>query len=296
MAEAASVVTVETPTLVITAELSGPEDGSPIILLHGWPDGPRCWDAVRPALHAAGYRTIVPCLRGFGATTFRPGATVSGDLEALGQDVLDLMDGLGLATAVLVGHDWGARAAYVASHAAPERVTACVAISVGWGTNTADQPMPLGQVQNYWYHWFFATPYGAKRLKDDPRGFAHYIWTIWMPDFPFDAATYEATAPVFDNPDWPDVTIHSYSVRWGNAAPNPQYDALRAAQRADMTIRVPTLMLHGEADPVTAAATSDGKGDLFAARYERHVLAGLNHFPPREAPDVVARHILDFLG
>ena len=292
----AEIVSVETPVLTIAVEISGPEDGRPMILLHGWPDDVRTWDGLLPALHGAGWRTVVPYLRGFGPTVFREGAMVSGDLEALGQDVLDLMDGLGLAEAVLVGHDWGARAAYNAAWLAPSRVGACVAISVGWGTNTVDQVVGLPQVQAYWYHWFFATPYGEKRLREDPRGFARYIWSIWMPDFPFDDATWEATAPSFDNPVWSDVTIHSYAMRWGNAAPDPRYDAIRAGQRAEMTIRVPTLMLHGGADPVTAATTSEGKEGLFAARYERHVLPGLNHFPPREGPDLVARHILDFLG
>ena len=296
MADTLGVVALDTGTLTISAEISGPTGGRPMILLHGWPDDPRTWDALLPELHAAGYRTIVPYLRGFGPTVFHQSATVSGDLEALGQDVLDLMDRLGLAEAVVVGHDWGARAAYVAAHAAPERIRACVAISVGWGTNTADQPLPLNQAQDYWYHWFFATPYGAARLREDPRGFARYIWTIWMPDFPAALAGFEATADAFDNPAWPDVTIHSYAMRWGNAPANPQYDALRAAQRADRTIRVPTLMLHGGADPVTAAWTSEGKDALFTGRYERHVLPGLNHFPTREAPDAVARHILAFLG
>lgn len=295
-AGAAETVTVTTATLEIVAELSGPADGRPMLLLHGWPDDARTWDAVLPALHTAGWRTIVPYLRGYGRTTFRDGAPHTADLEALGQDVLDLMDGLGLATAVLVGHDWGARAAYVAAHAAPERVEACVAISVGWGTNTADQVVSLVQIQAYWYHWFFATPYGAARLREDPRGLAQYVWDIWMPDFPEARAAFPATAPSFDNPAWPDVTIHSYAMRWGNAAPDPAYDALRAAQKADMTIRVPTLMLHGEADPVTAPETSAGKEALFATRYERKVLPGLNHFPPREAPATVAREILAFLN
>lgn len=295
-AGAAETVTVETPTLRIVAEVSGPADGRPMLLLHGWPDDVRTWDGVRPALHAAGWRTVAPYLRGYGPTAFREGAPVTADLESLGQDVLDLMDGLGIVSAVLVGHDWGARAAYVAAHTAPERVEACVAISVGWGTNTADQVVSLTQIQAYWYHWFFATPYGAARLREDPRGLAQYVWDIWMPDHPEARAAFGQTAPSFDNPAWPDVTIHSYAMRWGNAAPDPAYDALRAAQKADMTIRVPTLMLHGEADPVTAPWTSEGKEALFAARYERKVLPGLNHFPPREAPATVAREILAFLG
>lgn len=287
---------VRTPRLTVAVEDSGPRDGRLAILLHGWPDDPRTWDGVLPALHAAGWRTLAPYLRGFGPTTFADGAPHSGDLEALGQDVIDLMDAMGLSRAVLVGHDWGARAAYVAAHLAPERVEACIAISVGWGTNTAAQPMPLPQVQAYWYHWLFATPYGAEVLRRDVRAFIRHVWSIWAPDHPLGDAAFEATAPSFDNPAFADVTIHSYSVRWGNAPPDPAYDRIRAAQANDMTIRVPTLMLHGGADPVSSASTSDGKENLFAARYERRVMDGLNHFPPREDPDAVASHILSFLG
>ena len=286
--------TVETPQLSIAVEDSG--TGRPLVLLHGWPDDVRTWDAVLPALHAAGWRTIVPYLRGFGPTTFKPGARWSGDLEALGQDVLDLMDAMDLPTAVLVGHDWGARAAYIAAHAAPDRVEACVALSVGWGTNAPDQPVSFAQIQNYWYHWLFATPKGEALVRDDRRGLTRYIWGIWAPEWPVSDATFEATAASFDNEAWADVTLQSYRVRWGHAETDPRYDALRAAQKADPTIAVPTLVLHGGADPVNAAVLSEGREAMFSGRYERIVMPGLGHFPQREDPDGVAHEVLAFLG
>src|SRR5438309_7491664 len=151
-----------TRSLSIACELSGPALGRPTLLLHGWPDDARTWDRVLPALHAAGHRTIVPYLRGFGPTRFHsPQTPRSGQLVALGQDVLDLADAMELGSFAVVGHDWGARAAYIASVLAPERLTHCIALSVGWGTNDPGQRLPLKQVQNYCYN-------GYMRLDREP--------------------------------------------------------------------------------------------------------------------------------
>ena len=126
------MISFDTKVLSIACEVSGPERGSPLILLHGWPDDPRTWDRVLPALHAAGRRTFVPYLRGFGPTRFRNQAVLrSGQLSALGQDVMDLADVVGLKRFAVIGHDWGARAAYIAAILARERITHCVALSVG---------------------------------------------------------------------------------------------------------------------------------------------------------------------
>src|SRR5712691_938466 len=171
-----------TPTLSIACEVSGPAQGRPTLLLHGWPDDARTWDRVLPALHAAGNRTIVPYLRGCGPTRFRsPQIPRNGQLVALGQDVLELADAMELQTFAVVGHDWGARAAYIASALAPDRVTHCVALSVGWGTNDPGQRLPLKQVQNYWYHWYMALDHGAALVREERRDFTRYIWTIWNP-------------------------------------------------------------------------------------------------------------------
>jgi pimeloyl-ACP methyl ester carboxylesterase len=134
-----------TPTLSIACEVSGPRSGGPAILLDGWPDDVRTWDRVLPSLHAAGYRTIVPYQRGFGPTRFRSAETFrSGQLSALGADVLELADGLELPSFAVIGHDWGALAAYIASCLAPERVTHCIALSVGWGTNSPSRSFMRG--------------------------------------------------------------------------------------------------------------------------------------------------------
>ena len=285
-----------TPSLSIACELSGPADGRPTILLHGWPDDARTWDRILPALHAAGRRTIVPYLRGYGPTRFASQQTPrSGQLVALGQDVLQLADAMKLPTFAVVGHDWGARAAYIASAFAPARITHCVTLSVGWGTNDPGQPLPLKQVQNYWYHWYMALDRGAALLRDERRELTRYIWAIWNPGWRISDEEFEATAASFDNPDWVAVVLHSYRVRWGLAQRDAAYADAEATIARDSTIRVPTLVVHGGGDPCNDPSTSEGKEHLFASRYERMVLDRVGHFPQREAPVAVADAVVGFL-
>lgn len=287
----------ETDRLAIACEISGPTGGAPIILLHGWPDDARTWDRVLPALHAAGRRTYVPYLRGFGPTRFRDPATPrSGQLAALGQDVIDLADAIGLERFAVVGHDWGARAAYIASVLAPQRITHCVALSVGWGTNDPSQRLALRQVQNYWYHWYMALDRGADLVREERMSYTRYIWTIWNPNWRVPEEELETTARSFENPDWADIVLHSYRVRWGLAPTDPGYAAIEARLAGDPTIAVPTLVIHGGGDPCNDPATSEGKERFFAGAYERVVLDGVGHFPQREAADAVARAITRFIG
>jgi pimeloyl-ACP methyl ester carboxylesterase len=290
------ITTVETSTLLIACEISGPEGGYPIVLMHGWPDDVRTWDAILPSVHAAGFRTFTPFLRGFGPTRFRSATTPRcGQLTALAQDLLDLADALSLERFAVVGHDWGARAAYIASAVAPSRVMASVALSVGWGTNDPDQSLSLRQVQNYWYHWLMALERGARLVQEDRDSFTRYIWSIWNPDWQVPEADLALTAKSFDNPDWAEITLHSYRVRWGLAPRHPAFEGLEARIAADPVIRVPTLVLHGGADPCNDPVTSEGRERLFAGKYLRRVLNGLGHFPQRQGPKVVAAQLVPFL-
>lgn len=289
-------ITVTTPILDIACELSGPESGHPVMLLHGWPDDIRTWDGIVPKLHENGLRTVVPSLRGFGKTRFRSAKTLrSGQLSALGQDLLDCLDALNIDRCAIVGHDWGARAAYIASCLAPKRVSHCVALSVGWGTNDPDQVLSLTQTQNYWYQWYVALPRGEALVRDERRAFTRYIWRIWTPDRPLSDAAFDATAPSFDNADWADVVLHSYRVRWGLAETDPALATIEEQLRTNPTIAVPTLVIHGGADPCNTPSTSEGKEHLFSGTYRRKILEGVGHFPQREAPQETASLITSFL-
>lgn len=298
MDRSTSIFTVETPLLDIACELSGPMDGHPCLLLHGWPDDARTWDRVIPALHAANLRTIVPFLRGHGPTRFRDPATMrNGQLSALGQDVLDLADALKLPRFAVVGHDWGARAAYIASClAGPERISHCAALSVGWGTNDPQQTLALRQAQNYWYHWYMALDRGATLVRDDRHGLTRYIWDIWNPGWTIPDDEFRRTAASFDNPDWAELVLHSYRVRWGYAPTDPAYAQIEARLASHPEIAVPTLVLHGEIDPCNDIATSAGKERFFTGVYDRVLLPNVGHFPQRQVPDEVAAHLVRFLA
>src|SRR5262249_24492828 len=155
-------------------------------------------------------------LRGCGPGRFRSGATIrSGQLSALGSDVIELVRALGLGHFAVVGHDWGARAAYIAAAELAQQITHVVALSVGSGTNDPHQQLPLVQIRNYWYHWYFALPRGIDLVKNSRRELGKFLRTTWSPTWQFADADYAATAASFDNPDWAEVTVHSYRHRWG---------------------------------------------------------------------------------
>lgn len=290
------ISSVITSQLDIACHISGPVDGVPVILLHGWPDDVLTWDRMLPTLHEVGCRTYAPWLRGYGQTRFRDAETPrNGQLVALAKDVLEMAAALGLPRFLLVGHDWGARAAYIASVLSPERVAACVALSVGWGTNDASQDMTYSQTQSYWYHWLMALDRGAAMIQNDWQNFTRHIWRIWNPGWTGWEKEFDATMQAFDNPDWAAVTLHSYRVRWGLAPRDPAFDALETRVAADPKIRVPTMMIQGGADPCNLPVTSEGKEPLFAGRYERYILAHAGHFPQRQDADGVLGLCLPFL-
>jgi pimeloyl-ACP methyl ester carboxylesterase len=286
---------VRTPLLDIAYESGGPQEGSPVFLLHGWPDDVRTYDGVRPALHAAGFRTIVPWLRGFGPTRFLSVSTPrSGQIAAMSQDVLEFADSLGVDRFHFVGHDWGARIGYFLATIASERLQRMVTMSLGWDPGELKTP-DLPQAQNFWYQWFMCTGRGVETVRRDGIGFARYLWNTWSPPAWFDEAAFATTAQSFENPDWLDITLHSYRVRWQAAEPDARYADLEQRQRAVRTIRVPTLLIHGGDDRCVAASTSEGKEGNFTGEYERHVLPVVGHFPTREAPAALADWIVDFL-
>jgi pimeloyl-ACP methyl ester carboxylesterase len=291
MAEPPAPQVVRTATLDIAYEERGPADGAPVILLHGFPDDPRTWDAVVVPLAAAGYRTIAPYLRGFGPTRFRDAATPrSGQQAAVGRDVVDLMDGLGLKQATLVGYDWGGRAACIAAALWPERVRALVAINGYLIQNIAAASVtPAAPAQEYafWYQWYFHTERGRAGLAANRRPLCKLLWQLWSPNWRFDEATYERTAASFDNPDFVEVAIHSYRHRFGAAPGDPAFAAVEARLAKQPTIAAPTVALHGAADGVDPAARSERDARFFSGPYRRAVVPVAGHFLPREAPDVI---------
>jgi pimeloyl-ACP methyl ester carboxylesterase len=290
------ILQVRTPLLEVGYEADGPASGEPVLLLHGWPDDVRTYDAVKPALHTAGFRTIVPWLRGFGPTRFLADSTPrSGQISAMAQDVLDFADAIGLQRFRLVGHDWGARIAYFLASIAPDRIDRMVTMSTGWDPGPWKTP-GLPQARNFWYQWFMATERGAEVVRRDGIAFARFLWTTWSPPQWFDESAFATTARSFENPDWADITLHSYRVRWDEADPDPRYADFERRQQAVQTISVPTLLIHGGDDRCVAASTSERKDRNFTGLYERRVIPNVGHFLARESPATVAAWTVEFLN
>lgn len=281
--------------LRIAYRAAGPLDGAPVLLLHGWPDDASTWDAIVPALHASGYRTFAPWLRGFGPTRFLRGDTLrSGEIAAMAQDALDFMDAQGVDRFAVVGHDWGARIAYLLAATQPQRLRCCAALSLDWQPGALPTP-DLEQAQAFWYQWFMATRRGADVLRAQGRAFARRMWETWSPSGWFDDAGFDAVAASFDNPDWVEVTLHSYRVRWEQADPDPQHADLARRAREATGIQVPVLAIHGAADRCILPPRGEGGAAYFRAGHQRRMLAGVGHFPTREAPQLVAQWLVDFL-
>jgi pimeloyl-ACP methyl ester carboxylesterase len=289
----ADIKHIRTPVLDIAYEESGPADGRPVILLHGFPYDPRAYDGVVPLL--TGCRVIVPYLRGYGPTRFLSSETPrSGEQAALGNDLKEMMDALGIARAVLAGYDWGGRAACIAAALWPERVAGLV---TGGGYNMHDvagsvKPASAEQEHRYWYQYYFCTERGRAGLTENRRDIAKLLWKLWSPHWTFDDATFERTAASFDNPDFVDVVIHSYRVRYGYVPGDPALAPIENKLAAQPKITVPAITLQGEAMGTNPPEASAGHVKYFTGPYERRTIPRVGHNIPQEAPRETAEAIL----
>jgi pimeloyl-ACP methyl ester carboxylesterase len=289
--------TIRTKLLDITYEDGGPADGLPVLLLHGWPDAPRSWAGVAQRLQAAGWRTIVPYLRGTAPTQFLDPTTPRvGSGVALAQDAIDLLDALHLDRVAVVGHDWGARTAYTLAALFPERITAIAALALAYQPRGEFTLPGFAQARLFWYQWFQCTEAGAAAVRQDPAGFARIQWDTWSPPGWFGEAEFATTAAHFGEPDWTAITLNAYRSRWlPGEATDPRYDALQQRLYNTEHLAVPTLMLQGAVDTCDSPSESEGLDPYFTEGYKRLVIEGVGHFPHREAPAQVAHAVLTHL-
>jgi pimeloyl-ACP methyl ester carboxylesterase len=284
-----------TPVLDIAYEDNGPPGSLPVVLLHGFPYDIRAFDGVVPLINAAGFRTIVPYLRGYGPTRFLSPATMrSGEQAALGQDLLELLDALQVKQAVLAGFDWGGRAACVVAALWPERVQALVSCTGYQIQDIANSIKPVDpeQERRFWYQYYFHTERGRHGLAQMRGELGKLLWKQWSPTWDFDDATYLRTAASFDNPDFVDVVIHSYRHRAGNAAGDPRYADIESRLAKLPKITVPTIVIHGAVDEVNPAQKSKSHHRHFSGAYERRVFEQVGHNPPQEASKAFADAVL----
>ncbi|HVU94605.1 MAG TPA: alpha/beta hydrolase [Puia sp.] len=284
---------IRTALLEISFLDVGPRQGPVIFLIHGWPDDIRAWFKVAPYLNAAGFRTIIPYLRGFGLTRFlATDTTRDGRGIALAQDVIDLADALGISDFFVAGHDWGARAAYLLAALFPSRVHKIAAMALAFQPR-GEFPIPsFPQARLFWYQWFMCTEGGAAAVKRDPVGFSKLQWDTWSPAGWYDEEEFFKTAESFRNPDWAAVTLHGYRSRFLPEPIDHRYDDLQRRMSGIALLSTPTLVINGASDSCDPPSSFEEGDHNFVAGYELLTLDGMGHFPSREAPETVAKALI----
>jgi pimeloyl-ACP methyl ester carboxylesterase len=278
---------------------AGPADGPPVILLHGWPYDIYAFVEVAPLLASAGYRAVVPFLRGYGTTRFLSESTPrNGQPSALASDIVAFMDALKIGKPIIAGFDWGARTADIIAALWPERCKALVSVS-GYliGSQAAGKmPLPPEAELQWWYQFYFATDRGRAGYEKYRREFAKLIWQTASPKWNFDDATFERSAKAFDNPDHVAITIHNYRWRLGLAEGEAKYDDLEKRLAEAPVITVPTITMEGDANGAPHLEPSAYRNKFTGKYAHRTITGGIGHNLPQEAPQAFAEAIIELAG
>ena len=275
---------------------AGPPGGPAVILLHGWPYDIHSFVDVTPLLAHAGYRVIVPHLRGYGTTRFLSADTMrNGQPSAIASDIVALMDALKIPHAVLAGFDWGARTVDIIAALWPERCKALVSVSgYGVGSQQAGKiPLPPAVELQWWYQFYFATERGRAGYDKYRHDFAKLIWKLASPKWQFDEATFDRSAASFDNPDHVDIVIHNYRWRQGLAEGEAKYDDLEKKLATAPSIAVPTITLEGDANGAPHLEPAAYAAKFTGPYQHRTVAGGIGHNFPQEAPQAFAKAVID---
>jgi pimeloyl-ACP methyl ester carboxylesterase len=278
---------------------AGPADGRAVILLHGWPYDIHAFVDVAPLLASAGYRVIIPYLRGYGTTRFlSPETFRNGQPSALGVDVIGLMDALKIEEAILAGFDWGARTVNIVAALWPERCKAMVSVS-GYliGSQAAGRiPLPPKAELEWWYQFYFATERGRAGYDKYRHDFSKLIWQLGSPKWGFDDATFDRSAASFDNPDHVSIVIHNYRWRLGLAEGEPKYADLDKRLAELPVITVPSITLEGDSNGAPHPDPS-AYARKFSGKYAHRTLeGGIGHNLPQEAPQAFAEAVIEVDG
>lgn len=298
---ATAVKTVRTDVLEIGYYETGPVDGFPVLLLHGFPDDAHAYDGVAPVLARSGYRAFAIFLRGYGPTRMLDAsAPRTAEQAAIGQDVIDFADALKLPRFAVCGYDWGGRASCIAAALHPDRVRAAVLIG-GYSIQNTVTPGPPAAprgVRNAWYQWYFNTEVGREGLKQNRKALCRFMWEEWSPTWKFTDDLYNLTASSFDNPDFVDCVIHSYRHRNFNAPGEKRFLEMEQRLAKRPKVEVPTIVLHGGDDGFgrPAPETTPAEREMFPKLVSRRVVPGAGHFVPHEKPEPVASALLEVLS
>ncbi|MBP2561735.1 pimeloyl-ACP methyl ester carboxylesterase [Neorhizobium galegae] len=275
---------------------AGPANGPVVLLLHGWPYDIYSFVDVAPLLASAGYRVIVPYLRGYGSTRFLSKDTPrNGQQSAVAADMIALLDALRIDKAIVAAFDWGARTANIMAALWPERCKAMVSVS-GYLIGSPEinkKPLPPKAELAWWYQFYFATERGRVGYEQNRRDFNRLIWQTASPTWKFDDATFERSAAAFDNPDHVEIVIHNYRWRMGLVEGETRFDALEKQLATGPTISVPTITLEGDANGAPHAEPSAYAGKFSGKYQHRTITGGIGHNLPQEAPKAFAQAVLD---
>jgi pimeloyl-ACP methyl ester carboxylesterase len=292
----ASLKQIDAGLLNVGYAEAGPADGPAAILLHGWPYDIHSYVDVAPLLALAGYRVIVPYLRGYGTTRFLSSETFrNGQPSMVAVDTIALMDALKIEKATLAGFDWGARTANIIAALWPERCKAMVSVSgylIG-SQESGKMPLPPKAELEWWYQFYFATERGRAGYDKYRHDFAKLIWQLASPKWHFDDATFDRSAASFKNPDHVAIAIHNYRWRLGLAEGEPKYDDLERRLAASPVISIPAITLEGDANGAPHPEPSS-YAKKFSGRYShRTIKGGIGHNLPQEAPQAFAEAIVE---
>jgi pimeloyl-ACP methyl ester carboxylesterase len=275
---------------------AGPANGPAVLLLHGWPYDIHSYVEVAPLLAAAGYRVIVPHLRGHGTTRFLSSTTFrNAQQSVVALDIIALMDALAIRKAILAGYDWGARTANIIAALWPDRCKAMVSVNGYLINNLERNKLPLAPKveQGWWYQYYFATERGRAGYEANRRDFNRLIWKANSPKWAFDDATFDRTAATFDNPDHVSIVIHNYRWRLSLADGDPQHADLERRLAEGPVIPVPTITLDGDSDGVAPATDGTSYAKRFSGRRAHRIITGVGHNLPQEAPREFANAVVE---
>ncbi|HEX2673998.1 MAG TPA: alpha/beta hydrolase [Polyangiaceae bacterium] len=294
-----SVKQIKAGVLSVGYAEAGPVDGPPVLLLHGFPYDIHSFVDVAPLLGSAGYRVIVPHLRGHGTTRFLSPATFrNGQQAAVAVDTIALMDALQIDQAILAGYDWGSRTANIIGALWPKRCKAMVSVN-GYLINNLERnklPLPPKVEWGWWYQYYFATERGKAGLEANRRELAKLIWRFNSPKWAFDDATFDRSAASFDNPDYVSIVLHNYRWRLSLAAGEAKYSDIERRLAEGPAIVAPTITLDGDSDGVAPATDGKAYASKFAGKRSHRIIKGAGHNLPQEAPQAFAEAVVEVAG
>jgi len=268
--------------------------GVPLVLVHGFPDSPHAWQGVMATLDPDRFRIVLPYLRGFGRSTVKPGAPLTGQQAALSRDIIGLLDALRINTCHLVGHDWGAKAAYGVAVLAPTRLLTLTTLATAydfWGGGL----YPPAQVHGNWYQFYFQTKDAQKMLAAHADEFCEELWHTWSPTWHFTQEEFLTASSAWTNPQFASIVLSYYRLRWGGDA---EFSSalVKWQSKLDMkpksAINTPTTFIQGAADACDLVNGADGQDSFFTTEYKRVILPGAGHFPHREQPELVSESLM----